>query len=61
VVHAFASHEKVKHFFGNMMQDTSLEEGIMKMAKWVKEHGAKKTSSFTNIEVKKNIPESWLS
>jgi len=61
VVHAFASHEKVKHFFGNMMQDTILEEGIMKMTKWVKEHGAKKTSSFTNIEVKKNIPESWLS
>jgi len=26
VVHAFASHEKVKHFFGNMMQDTSLEK-----------------------------------
>ncbi len=61
VVHAFASHEKVKHFFGNMMQDTSLEEGIMKMAKWVKEHGAKKTSSFSNIEVKKNLPESWRS
>jgi UDP-glucose 4-epimerase len=61
VIHAFASHEKVKHFFGNMMQDTSLEEGIMKMAKWVKEHGAKKTSSFSNIEVKKNLPESWLS
>ena len=61
VVHAFASHEKVKHFFGTMMQETSLEEGIMKMTKWVKERGAKKTSSFTNIEVKKNIPESWLS
>lgn len=42
VVHAFASHEKVKRYFGNMMQDTSLEEGIMKMAKWVKKHGVKK-------------------
>lgn len=61
VIHAYASHEKVKQFFGNYMQDTSLEEGIMKMAKWVKEHGARKTSSFSNIEVKKNIPESWLS
>lgn len=61
VIHAFASHEKVKRFFGNIMQDTSLEEGIMKMAKWVEEHGAKKTTSFTNIEVKKNLPESWIS
>lgn len=61
VIHAFASHEKVKHFFGDIMQNTSLEEGISKMANWVKEHGAKKTSSFRNIEVKKNLPKSWLS
>jgi hypothetical protein len=30
------------------------------MAAWVKEHGARKSQKFENIEVTKNFPVAWL-
>ena len=29
------------------------------MAEWVKEHGAKKTKDFSNIEIEKKLPQIW--
>ena len=59
VVHAYASHEKVRRIFGERPL-TSLEEGIGRMAAWVKQHGARQSQEFDNVEVIKNFPKAWL-
>lgn len=59
VKYAYSSHEKVQEFFG-VSQPVSLEEGVKKMATWVKEHGARRSQKFENIEVTKNFPVAWL-
>jgi UDP-glucose 4-epimerase len=56
---AFADHTKAKSVFGKR-QETSLEVGIGLMAKWVREHGARESSVFNEIEVTKNMPLSWV-
>jgi hypothetical protein len=37
-----------------------LEQGLEKMAAWVKKHGARKSTKFENIEIEKNFPKAWL-
>ena len=59
VVHAFSSHDKIRSIFGNQTQSISLEEGVKRMADWVKKNGAKESAEFNNIEVFKNLPDSW--
>jgi UDP-glucose 4-epimerase len=58
VVNAFSSHEKVKRVFGYEPK-VDLEEGIRRMAEWAKKMGAKKGKEFSNIEVARNLPDSW--
>jgi len=61
VKHAYASHDKIMHYFGIDSQDTvSLETGLKNMARWVVEHGSRKTSKFSNIEILDNLPPIWL-
>jgi UDP-glucose 4-epimerase len=55
---AFSDHSKVEAVFGNQ-EKTPLEAGIRKMAEWVKEHGARESSVFEDIEITKNLPRSW--
>jgi UDP-glucose 4-epimerase len=59
VKYAYSSHDKVQKYFG-APQPVSLEEGVRKMAAWVKDHGARKSQKFGNIEVTKNFPVAWL-
>ena len=59
VKYAYSSHEKVRNFFGEP-ELVSLEEGVKRMAVWVKQHGAKRSQKFENIEVTKNFPVAWL-
>lgn len=59
VKYAWSSHEKVQKFFGTH-QPVNLEDGVRKMAAWVKEHGARKSQKFENVEVTKNFPVAWL-
>jgi UDP-glucose 4-epimerase len=59
VKHAYSSHDKVHNIFGNRGL-VDLETGINRMAKWVKEHGARESSEFKNIEVRKNLPKAWI-
>ena len=59
VVDAYSAHERVKKILGYKTQYT-LEEGIRNMAEWAKKEGAKKSKEFKNIEITKNLPESWL-
>jgi len=59
VQHAYSSHEKVRRVFGER-QERSLEEGVARMAHWVKQFGARGSQEFTGIEVAKNMPKAWL-
>jgi UDP-glucose 4-epimerase len=58
VVLAFSDHSKAERVFGKRPK-TSLEEGIARMAEWVKQHGTREPSIFENIEILKNLPPSW--
>jgi UDP-glucose 4-epimerase len=58
VVHAYSSHKKAENVF-NIKEKTSLDDGIRKMAAWVKEHGAKQTKKFGEIEIEENLPSIW--
>lgn len=55
---AFSDHSKVDGIFGKR-EKTSLDDGIRAMARWVKAHGARESSTFKNIEILKNLPPSW--
>ena len=56
---AFSDHSKAERVFGNGGPKTTLREGIRRTAEWVKNHGARESSIFENIEVPKNMPPSW--
>jgi len=58
VVDAYSSHEKVWRVFGDTRRFT-LEEGLGRMAAWVRQHGARASQEFENIEVMRNFPAAW--
>lgn len=57
--HAFAEHSKLEKFFSDV-QKTSLEEGISKMSKWVRDNGLWKACHPNEVEVLRGLPDSWL-
>lgn len=57
---AFSDHSKAEQVFGSRNK-VPLEEGIRRMAEWVKAHGARESSVFENIEIRRNLPPSWAS
>jgi UDP-glucose 4-epimerase len=57
---AFSDHSKAERIMGKR-EKTPLQEGIQAMARWVTVHGARRSSVFENIEVRKNLPPSWAS
>ena len=60
VVTAYSSHEKVKRVFGDLIRNVPLDEGIAKMAAWVKTlKTVPQPKRFGHIEVPKNLPPSW--
>ena len=56
---AYSSHDKVRRVFSDRKL-CSLEEGLARMARWVREHGARTSQKFQGIEVAKNFPKAWL-
>jgi UDP-glucose 4-epimerase len=60
VINAYSSHEKVQRVFGPQRM-TGLDEGLERMAAWVKAHGARQSKKFDRVEVTKNFPTAWLS
>ena len=58
VMHAYSDHAKVRRVFGARPM-TALDEGLPTMAHWVKQHGARQSKTFDNIEVSKNFPKAW--
>jgi UDP-glucose 4-epimerase len=59
VQHAYSSHEKADRVFGERPH-IPLEEGLHRMAQWAKRVGPRRGSPFNNIEIRKNLPPSWL-
>lgn len=59
VLHAFASHDKVRRVFGDMVLNVPLDEGLSRMAAWAKATGARPKSRFSNIEIAKGLPSLW--
>lgn len=59
VVHAFSTHDKVRDVF-QPRTPLSLQQGIDRMAKWVKARGSMAPVEFRDeIEVSINMPPSW--
>jgi UDP-glucose 4-epimerase len=58
VVHAFSDHAKAGRVFG-ARPSTSLEEGVSRMVEWVRGHGPRAASRFSNIEIERNLPAVW--
>jgi UDP-glucose 4-epimerase len=58
VKHAYSTHDKARDFF-DVPAPLSLEEGITRMATWVKQVGSRKTSDFAEIEIPFGLPSGW--
>jgi UDP-glucose 4-epimerase len=58
VLHAYASHEKVRSVFGSS-DPVPLEVGVGKMAAWARAKGPRTSSAFEGVELEKNLPASW--
>src|SRR6266446_7020970 len=58
VKEAFSDHSKCDTVFGSR-ERIGLQEGISRMAEWVKKHGARTSGVFEDIEVMINMPASW--
>ena len=59
VMHAFSDHTLVREAFGEQVE-TPIEAGLARMAAWVREVGARKSTSFEGIEIRRNLPLSWV-
>jgi UDP-glucose 4-epimerase len=57
---AFSDHSRAERVFGQRKK-TTLEAGIGTMAEWVRQHGARESNVFEDIEIAKNLPKSWAS
>jgi UDP-glucose 4-epimerase len=58
VVDAYSSHLKVRAFF-ECPPDTSLDDGLARMAAWAKAAGARQSQPFGEIEIPRGLPASW--
>ncbi len=59
VKYAFCDHTKLKKVFGEN-KAIPLEEGLIRMVKWAKEIGPKKSKKFVDIEIEQNLPKGWV-
>lgn len=59
VVHAYASHQKVRDVFDLHEGEISIEDGIKRMSAWAKTHGPRSSKPFEGVEVLQNLPPSW--
>jgi len=55
---AFSDHRKAAKVF-EVSDGTSIRDGIARMASWVKRHGARESTIFAGVEIKRNMPKSW--
>lgn len=58
VKHAYCSHERFQKVFGKTSQ-VPLDEGLRRMAMWAKSVGPRPATEFSDIEIRKNLPDGW--
>jgi len=58
VLHAVASHEKVRQYF-DVPEPVTLKDGVQRMADWVKQVGSQSTKEFAAIEIRRGLPAGW--
>lgn len=58
VLLAFSDHSKAKRVFG-LGRETSLAEGLRRMAAWAATVGSQRSKPFDGIEINRNMPPSW--
>ncbi len=58
VLNAYTNHTKARRILGPSLE-LSLEAGLKRMAEWALRFGPKPTEPFAEIEVSKNMPQSW--
>ena len=58
VMHAFADHAKAQRVF-DIHADTSLIDGLSKMARWARQAGIRKSAKFENLELTEKLPPIW--
>jgi len=58
VLHAYASHEKASNVFKYSAQ-TSLSEGLNRMAAWARAAGSRESQPFRGIEIERGLPSAW--
>lgn len=59
VVHAYSDHSKVHKYFGHLIKNIPLRDGIERMVEDAKAKGPRKGEKFGNIEIEKNMPPAW--
>jgi UDP-glucose 4-epimerase len=59
VVNAYSTHDKARKYFGDLIKDVPLEEGLQRMSSWARTAKLYKLKPFKGIEVMKNLPPSW--
>ena len=59
VMHAYSNHDKVHTYFGDLIQNISLRDGIRRMVADAKSKGPRQGKKFGHIEVSKNMPPAW--
>jgi len=55
---AYSDHSKAERVFGRRPQ-TSLQEGLQRMARWARDVGIQAGRPFEGVEVTRNMPLSW--
>jgi len=55
---AYSDHRKAKRIFGHY-PETSLAEGLSKMAAWAATVGIQQSKPFDAVEITRNMPPSW--
>lgn len=60
VHHAYSDHSRAHRILGCPEGgETTLSQGLARMAEWAKRVGARKTEPFANIEITDKLPPSW--
>lgn len=59
VLNAYSDHSKVRRVF-ELASDTTLDEGLARMAAWARSTRLRALRGFADIEVHKKMPASWL-
>ncbi|MEO8069640.1 MAG: NAD-dependent epimerase/dehydratase family protein [Flavobacteriales bacterium] len=59
VLHAWSDHSKAHRIFGTP-KNTSLDEGLRRMAEWARKTGARESKAFGHIEITEKLPPYWV-